>query len=197
MEFWLTFAYAFAAVFMAELGDKTQLAILALSVRGKRSRVLLGAVSAFAFVNGLSSAFGLLLYRLIPFAFLRLAAAIAFLLAGAIGIARLFLARHEGAAEEPEAREGEREGAGFLAAFALVTLAELGDKTQLTTISLAALTGLAVPVALAAISALALMTALTCLIGRGLAEKLHGRKAELLAYAVFLAVGLAMMIWPR
>ena len=77
-----------------------------------------------------------------------------------------------------------------------MSLAELGDKTQLATLSFSALTGEVLLVALAAITALASMTAITCALGQELAGKLHGRKAELLAYAVFLVAGALMLVWP-
>ena len=192
-EPWQVFACTFAAVFLAELGDKTQLAILALSLRGKRLQVLVGAISAFSLVNGLSAVLGSLIYRLLPLSLIRLAAALAFLLVGAAGLALVLLRERR---EEQAPPEGAQREAGILSALGLVSLAELGDKTQLATLSFSALTGEVLLVTLAAIAALASMTAITCALGQELAERLHGRKAELLAYAAFLAAGALMLIWP-
>ena len=184
-------AYTFATVFLAELGDKTQLAILALSLRGQRARVLAGAALAFSLVNGLSSAVGYAAHMFIPLWAIRLASAIAFLAVGALGLALGLLRR----AEQEEGDKLE-EAPSVLRSFVLVALAELGDKTQLATVGFSALTGLAALVALGAVLALMSMAALTCAIGGELAKRLHGRKAELLAYTIFLAVGLAMLLWP-
>ena len=185
------FAWTFALVFLTELGDKTQLAVLALSLKGNRVLVLLGAFLAFSLINGLSSAFGYLLFTFIPPCLLRLASGIAFVLAGVAGLALELTARGE---------EGAEPGPGgkpsLLGSFTLVSLAELGDKTQLATISSSALTGSALVVALAAISALTAMTALTCALGGRLAGRLHGRKAGLVAYAIFLVAGALTLVWP-
>ena len=94
-EPWQVFACTFAAVFLAELGDKTQLAILALSLRGKRLQVLVGAISAFSLVNGLSAVLGSLIYRLLPISLIRLAAALAFLLVGIAGLALVLLGERQ------------------------------------------------------------------------------------------------------
>jgi len=190
------FAYTFATVFLAELGDKTQLAILSLSLRGRRAPVLLGAFLAFSLVNGVSSAIGHLFHVLFPLRAIRLGSATAFIIVGLVGLAMTLL-RREGADDTgpEEAAEGLSKTT-FMKSFALICLAELGDKTQLATLGFSALTGLSLVVAISAVSALMAMTVLTVLLGAELAKRLHERSAEVLAYAVFVVVGVFMLAWP-
>ena len=187
------FAYAFCMVFLAELGDKTQLAILALSLRGNRAYVLLGSFLAFSLVNGLSAAFGYLLFTLAPYWLLSLALGAILVLVGSVGLVLEFY-RGRRSVEEQEGGPALDRKPSLLGSFALVALAELGDKTQLATISSSALTGSVLTVILAAISALVSMTALTCAIGGKLAGMLHGAKARLASYAVFVAAGILMLV---
>ena len=61
-----TILTTFALVFLAELGDKTQLAVLALSSRGKPWAVFVGAGSALLASTILAVALGSALPRLLP-----------------------------------------------------------------------------------------------------------------------------------
>ena len=190
------FAYTFATVFLAELGDKTQLAILSLSLEGRRAPVLLGALLAFSLVNGVSSAIGHLFHAIFPLWAIRLGSATAFIIVGLAGLAIAFL-RKEGIGDiGPEETAEGLSKSTFMKSFAFVCLAELGDKTQLATLGFSALTGLSLVVAVSAISALMTMTVLTVLLGAELASRLHERHTKVLAYAVFVAVGVFMLIWP-
>ncbi len=153
--------------------------------------MLLGAILAFALVNSLSSALGYLLFSLLPIQALRLASGVVFILTGAISLA--LPAREKG---DNEAKAAGGHPPSLLNSFALVSLAELGDKTQLATMSFSALTGFAPVVALAAISALAAMTAITCALGSELARKIHGKAAKVIPSLVFMAVGIAMLLLP-
>jgi len=185
------FALCFITVLASELGDKTQLAILALSLRGDKAQVLAGSILAFSVVNGLSSALGFLLYKLLPLKVLRVAAGATFILAGIVGLIK---GRGEAGRAVGEPIQPER--SPFIDSLALVGLAELGDKTQLATVGFSATTGLAFVVALAAISALSLMAAATCLLGSQLAGKIGGSRANLISYVMFVVVGIAMLLWP-
>ncbi len=89
---WKLFASAFAAIFVAEIGDKTQLATLSLSSGGS-SRWVVFAGSALALVttSALAVVGGEALTRIVPPFWLRRAAGVAFLALGA-----WFLTRRDG-----------------------------------------------------------------------------------------------------
>ncbi|RLI09400.1 hypothetical protein DRO32_00645 [Candidatus Bathyarchaeota archaeon] len=185
------FAWAFIMVFISELGDKTQMTILALGLRGRRGPVLAGSILAFCLVNGLSSALGLLIHRSLPIYPIRLASASIFMATGALGLYRELRAGER--AGKPEVKT--EAGPSFLKALVLVGLAELGDKTQLVTLGFSATTGLAALVALASISALTSMALATCLLASHLGGGLKGLRAGLISYGLFLATGVAMLFW--
>jgi putative Ca2+/H+ antiporter (TMEM165/GDT1 family) len=125
---------SFVTVLPAELPDKTILACLILSSRYRAGYVFIGAAVAFAAQVVLSVAVGGAL-SILPHRWVYAATAAAFL-AGAI-----LLWRHKDEEEDDETgRDGLRETFWPVAgtSFAVVFLAEFGDLTQITTISLAA-----------------------------------------------------------
>lgn len=79
--FWTTFI----ALFLAELGDKTQLAVIVLSAKTKSPvTVFLGAVLALALVSLIGVAAGALLGHYLPEKLLKTLAAIAFIAIGVL-----------------------------------------------------------------------------------------------------------------
>jgi Ca2+/H+ antiporter, TMEM165/GDT1 family len=133
----LTAAVAtFLVVLPAELPDKTILACLILSSRYRPSVVFYGAATAFLAQVVLAVAAGGAL-SLLPHRIVEAFAAAAFL-AGAVLLWRQKEEKDE--EDEDTGRDGLRSGFWpvFGTAFAVVFLAEFGDLTQLTTISLAA-----------------------------------------------------------
>jgi putative Ca2+/H+ antiporter (TMEM165/GDT1 family) len=84
---WKLVASAFAAIFLAELGDKTQLAAITLSASsGRPLSVLLGASVALVSVTVLGVGIGAALADIVPLTYVRKAGAVAFV---AIGVAML------------------------------------------------------------------------------------------------------------
>jgi putative Ca2+/H+ antiporter (TMEM165/GDT1 family) len=78
-------ATTFALVFAAELGDKTQLAILGLTAGGKsRLAVFLGATLALALTSGLAVLAGEALSRVVPDIWMKRGAGVAFLVMGVL-----------------------------------------------------------------------------------------------------------------
>jgi len=80
---WGAFLSAFGLVFAAELGDKTQLAVLTQTCRFRRPwPVFLGACLALMAVTAIGVAGGEVLALLLPPQWVRAAAAVAFVFAG-------------------------------------------------------------------------------------------------------------------
>jgi Ca2+/H+ antiporter, TMEM165/GDT1 family len=134
----LTAAIAsFLATLPAELPDKTILACLILSSRYRPLYVFSGAAAAFLAQVTIAVAAGGAL-SLLPHRIIAACAAGAFL----IGAILLLVQKEEPGADDDEdtGRDGMRSGFWPVAgtAFMVVFLAEFGDLTQLTTISLAA-----------------------------------------------------------
>jgi Ca2+/H+ antiporter, TMEM165/GDT1 family len=133
------FGAAFGLVLLAEMGDRTQLALVALASRGRPLRILAGAAAAFAILTLVAVAVGGAVARYVAQGWLLVASGLVFLVLGA-------LALRQAQGEEREEEDGTpaataRAWAGAGASFLLVLAAEVGDKTQVATAALAAGSG--------------------------------------------------------
>ena len=82
---WKIFLTTFGTIFLAELGDKTQLAaILMTSKTGRPLSVFIGAVAALSLVTAIGVLLGEGLISMIPQNILKKVAALAFILIGAL-----------------------------------------------------------------------------------------------------------------
>ena len=80
---WKILGTAFVTLFLAELGDKTQLAIITMSAKTEsKLAVFIGASLALVFVSLLAVLFGGLLTQFIPTEWLQRIVAIAFIVIG-------------------------------------------------------------------------------------------------------------------
>jgi putative Ca2+/H+ antiporter (TMEM165/GDT1 family) len=78
----------FGMIFLAELGDKTQLATFAFAAESKsRLSVFLGSASALVLTSLLAVALGAAISRLVPASYIRIGAGVLFVLLGAWMIA--------------------------------------------------------------------------------------------------------------
>ncbi len=174
------FAGTFGLVFLAELGDKTQIAALALAARHPSRPVFLGAAAAFAVLTAVAVAAGKLVHLTIPPLMIRLLSAGLF---AAFGVASLRAGDPDPPADGTAPSRGT---APFLAAFLAILLAELGDKTQLATAGLAARYDAPFTVFAGACSALWLVTALAVTAGARLARRLSPRTLRRASGLLFL-----------
>ena len=73
---WKIFVSTFGLIFLAELGDKTQLAAMAMAARSHSPlAVFAGAMTGFGLLTLLGVAFGGLITRFVPEAYVRFAVA--------------------------------------------------------------------------------------------------------------------------
>ena len=129
--FWV----AFGVIFVAELGDKSQLMALAFSTRFSAWRVLIGITIATAITHAVSVGIGEVVGNHLPTRWLNLVAGLAFL-----GFAWWTWRGDTLDEDDEEAAAGSGATSAWRAVLAIgVTffLAELGDKTMLATITLA------------------------------------------------------------
>ena len=79
---WKLFASTFAAVFLAEMGDKTQLATMSLAAGGSRWAVFAGAALALVATSAVAVLAGEVVSRLVPPIWIRRGAGALFLALG-------------------------------------------------------------------------------------------------------------------
>ena len=90
---WKIFGTAFVTLFLAELGDKTQLAVITMtaSATSTQSKILVfaGAALALVAVTLLGVLFGAALTQVIPAEWLRRIAAVAFIVIGVLMLVKV------------------------------------------------------------------------------------------------------------
>lgn len=175
---------AFAVLFLAELGDKSQLIAMSLAHRHRAAPVLAGILAAFAALNLLAVAVGAALYELVPsYAVLTVA-----------GVLFLGFGWHlwwAGAEEADEEADVKRSGWGVaLASFALIFVAEMGDKTQIALVAMAAATGETWATFLGATAALWAVSILGVAVGATLLRRIPALWVHRGAALLFAAFGL-------
>jgi putative Ca2+/H+ antiporter (TMEM165/GDT1 family) len=125
------FLLSFAVIFVAELGDKSQLMALAFATRYRAIHVLIGISLATLLVHLGSVVLGRTVAAVLPTQAIAIAAGIAFF------VFALWTLRGDSLGEADEARAARAAGSIIFAVGAAFFLAELGDKTMLATITLA------------------------------------------------------------
>lgn len=129
--FLIAIASAFGVVFVAELGDKTQLLALGFGARHRLRTVALGLALGYGLANVVATVVGALLGATLPERPIGIAAGLLFL-----GFAVWTL---RGDVDDDGDDDQLLRTGGIVASIALsIAIAEMGDKTQLATAALAA-----------------------------------------------------------
>ncbi len=180
-------AISFGVIFVAELGDKSQLMALTFATRYRPLTVLTGITIATALVHLVSVGVGYGLGTALPTDWISLVAGVAFLAFGAWTLRGDKLTEDE----ESKAKRGAR--SALWAVGGAFFLAELGDKTMLATITLATDHGwfgtwVGSTVGMVAADALAI------LVGRWFGKHLPERMIAYGAAALFFLFGIWLLV---
>jgi Ca2+/H+ antiporter, TMEM165/GDT1 family len=168
-------------IFLAELGDKSQLVCMTLAARHRPKPVFFGSLVAFVFLNLLAVVFGSALSTWIPHNIMIFIVAGLFALFGL----QILMAAQE---EEDDEEVAIKSGRGiFLSAFLLIFVAEFGDKTQ---IAVAGMASAAPPLTiwLGATLALALSTAIGVMVGQRFLKRIPMKLLHKITGIFFLAL---------
>ncbi len=181
-QFLVTASTSFTLIAIAEIGDKSQLVCMMLASRYRTLPVIFGASAAFLFLNTLAVVFGSAIAAWLPDYLI--AAGIALLFAG-FGFIALFNDH-----DDDEVTVEKSTHSIFMSTFLLITLAEFGDKTQL---SVVAFSTAAQPVAIWLGSTLALIftSALGVLAGNTLLQKIPLSLLHKISGIIFLILAAA------
>ncbi|MCW0215596.1 MAG: TMEM165/GDT1 family protein [Pseudonocardia sp.] len=181
------FVLSFGVIFVAELGDKSQLMALTFATRYKTWPVLIGITIATSVVHLVSVAIGFGLGTSLPTGWIAFVAAIAFFGFGA------WTLRGDSLSAEEEAKAGRRARSAIVAASVAFFLAELGDKTMLATITLATQHGW-FGVWLGSTLGMVAADGLAIVIGRQLGRRLPEKTIRYGASALFVVFGVALLV---
>jgi putative Ca2+/H+ antiporter (TMEM165/GDT1 family) len=180
------FLVSVGAVFVAELGDKSQLMALTFAARYRAWIVLVGVTAATLLVHAGSVILGVAVAAAIPANVIQIAGGVAF-----FGFAAWTL-RGDSLDEDEASRATRSGGWAVLAVGSAFFLAELGDKTMLVTITLATNgdpwgTWLGSTVGMVAADAIAIA------IGSLLGTRLPERTIKIFASAMFIVFGVLLV----
>jgi putative Ca2+/H+ antiporter (TMEM165/GDT1 family) len=169
--------------FIAEMGDKTQLMLVALTSKYKLRDIILGTAAAILVLNGLAVLAGGLVGALIPEWLIKFIAALAFMYFAVTSLKK----------DDDEEEEASEKKIGFapLAVFCTFFVAELGDKTQLTAITFGANEGLSSAVIVWLGCSIGLFAAdiIGMLIGYLLKSKTPDGILNIMAFVIFAIFG--------
>jgi putative Ca2+/H+ antiporter (TMEM165/GDT1 family) len=174
------FLTSLAIVVLAEMGDKTQLLAMAFAARFRWQVVLLAVLAATAANHLFAVYIGNYLTNIIPLGYIKIAASVSFILFG------LWTIRGDTLGEEDK----RFNFSPFWTVTVAFFLAEMGDKTQLATVALAAEFNSIVPVWLGTTSGMLIADAVGIIIGIVLHKKIPEKQIKWFAALVFIAFGL-------
>jgi Ca2+/H+ antiporter, TMEM165/GDT1 family len=179
-----SFLVSFGVIFVAELGDKSQLMALAFATRYRTLPVLIGITLATAVVHLVSVIVGAVLGAAIPTRPITIVAALAFVAFG------LWTLRGDQLSETDEQRAARQARSTILTVGSVFFLAELGDKTMLATITLATREGV-FGTWLGSTLGMVAADALAIVVGRALGTRLPERAIRIgaaISFFVFAAI---------
>ena len=167
-------------VALAEMGDKTQLLAMAFATRYKASLVLWAVFVATALNHLLAVALGTYLTNVIPIQYIQIAAAVSFILFG------LWTIR----GDELNNEDKRFSFSPFWTVAIAFFIAEMGDKTQLATIALAAKYQSVIPVWMGTTTGMVIADAIGIVIGIVIGKKIPERVVKWIAAIIFILFGL-------
>ncbi|MEM3406657.1 MAG: TMEM165/GDT1 family protein [Nitrososphaerota archaeon] len=169
---------AFTFIFLAELGDKTQITTIVFSSKSSAISVFSGAMLAFFLVDGLSAIIGGKLINFIDYKWINLIAGLIFIFLGFLS----FFSKNEKI-------NLENQKISFFNTFFIVSLMELGDKTQITTIILAAKLCSPIIVLIGIMLAFSIITGIGIIFGVKILRLLPRKYLKILTFILFITFG--------
>lgn len=175
------FLRALLLIFIAEMGDKTQIMAMAFATKYKVNQILLGvAIGSFA-NHGIAILLGSLLNRFIPIEALQLVAGVLFISFGLLSLS---------IAEEEEAEQNLKKYGAVITVGIAFFLGELGDKTQLTAMTLATDAVNPVFTLMGTVLGMVVVSSVGIFVGAKLGDRVPEHLIKLGAFLIFMFFGL-------
>ncbi|MEY4175066.1 MAG: hypothetical protein RI900_2231 [Actinomycetota bacterium] len=181
------FFLSLAVIFVAELGDKSQLMALAFATRYRPLPVLVGITIATALVHLVSVVVGAVLGAALPTTAISIVAAIAFVGFG------VWTLRGDELSDDEQQRAARPARNVVISVGTVFFLAELGDKTMLATITLATKHGL-VGTWLGSTVGMVAADALAIVVGRALGSRLPEKAIRIGAAVLFFVFAIVLFL---
>ena len=181
----MEFVKAMLLILVAEMGDKTQIVAMAFATKYKLHQILIGVALGSAANHGLAILFGTFLTQYLDMKIIHSAAGLLFLIFAFLSLDF----------EDPDEEEESKEKFGPLITVALAFfIGELGDKTQLTALSLSTDAVYPLLILLGTTTGMVLTSLLGILIAQRFGERIPEEIMKILAASAFLIFGSQKML---
>ncbi|PAB58728.1 TMEM165/GDT1 family protein [Anaeromicrobium sediminis] len=178
----ISFLKSLSLIFISELGDKTQVLAMIFATRYRTSQVLLGVSIGCMLNHGLAVALGSFLSNFISNEFLQIIGGMIFIL---FGLWSLNL--------DDEEDDDFKEMSPILTVALAFFIGELGDKTQLTAITLGATLKYPLFILLGTVSGMVLTSGMGIFVGSIIGNKISGIQIKFCSAFVFILIGITKL----
>lgn len=180
------FLIPFATIALAEMGDKTQMAMMAMAARHRHTlQIFLGAMAASVVVDGSAVVLGNYFSKFVPKTPVAVAAGVMFVLFGIYALLRK--------EEEKGKAAAASKRSVLIAAFLLFFVSEFGDKSQFAALLFGTQYNLPLAV-LGALSGIAAVLAVMLSAGKFISRHLSEKAIRIVSALLFLGIGLFMLL---
>ncbi len=205
---WNILLITFGILFLGELGDKTQLIVFNLTLEHEKSyKVGIGATLGFALIVSLGVIIGTFIAQLVDLSIITLLSGILFLVIGLFGLPKIKKYYHErqekkvnnkiidNSSGKKDSNEiltfklSKLKSNAYFAGFLFIFIMELGDKTQLLTISLTSSFSSPLEVWIGSFLALITLAWMGVFLGAIIAKKVPKLYLALLSTTIFISIG--------
>jgi len=168
---------------IAELGDKTQIAIFLLSTKTKeRLKLLSDIILAFLLADGAAVLAGDCITRIVPLSYIKILSGIIFILFGLIAFIHVRREKKSHDLKKP-----------FYSGFTLIFVAELGDKTQIASGLFAARYN-PLLVLIGIMISLTLLSIMAIYLGSFISTKVNEKILSKIGGIVFILIGIVFLV---
>lgn len=197
----------FGILFLGELGDKTQLIVFNISLEHeKKYKVGIGATLGFAAIVTLGVFFGTIITNYIPLNLISFISGIVFVIIGVLDARNLKPLYREHyklnqgeeiksiIEDETPSKYSKLKNNPYLGGFGFIFLMELGDKTQILTITLASIYNLPFEVWLGSFLALTTLAWIGVFFGEIVARKVPKFHLKTISVSIFIIIGIIIIV---
>lgn len=178
------FIRAFALIFIAEMGDKSQIIAMTFATKYKLKDVLLGVTLGVVFNHAIAILLGSFISTIVPTTYIQIIAGFLFIIFGLNSLS----------IEKEEEVKDKKEISPILTVAITFFIGELGDKTQLATMALAAEASNPIIVLMGTSLAMVATSSLGIFIGSKVGKKIPEVSVKIVSSLVFLVFGVIRVL---